>query len=142
MFCSNCGAPDQSGKFCSACGQARQANDASYETDEDEIPSRSKKQQLASINKFAENTNLICLDCGYEGLAGIVRINKTKRIVYVWAVIVPVLILSVAWAFLFGGLGFIGSFIFGMVLFLPLRFIRQDVYVECPNCLHIVGPLR
>jgi len=78
------------------------------------------------LREYENQKKALCLDCGYEGLMG-VEYKKTP-----WYVSWPILIL-----FILTGVGFFVAFGLGF-----LRSKRIKYFLRCPNCNHVIGPVR
>ena len=58
MVCKKCGSEiGQNSKFCSQCGQNNELNNQGNDM-----------LIREELNKYKKHTQLLCLECGYEGL--------------------------------------------------------------------------
>lgn len=151
MFCGNCGSKTIEGKhFCRTCGQAHDSGSESKSTavpvpmerrltafeesgmSSTQWPSARTEdgslsaQIRASLAEHKKTTELLCLECGYSGLMGVIRTVKPwwGR----WIVIIVCSLLSIAF-----GINLVVSLIFGLVWGVSAAAAERQECV-CPQC--------
>ena len=129
MYCSKCGKelPNEA-RFCPSCGASCTAETA------DSQPTQ--REMMQKLKRFQNLQNGTCLECGYQGLMGVVKeqefTSQQKTAFFVLrmvAVIVAIYLLSPR-GFLWGLiLGFTVAFLIGLI---EKRYKKKILY--CPCC--------
>lgn len=127
MFCYKCGKViDEGAVYCQYCGACIHQNDSQP----------SKQEMMRKLKRFKATEKCTCLECGYEGLMGIVEIQELPRKQRIGFLVLKIIAIIAVFPLL-RFVNFAAGLIIGTVIAVVVEKIESSYRTKilfCPSC--------